>query len=472
MENSSEHGLRRELKLTDLVLLQILMIVGLTWIGNAAVQGSTHVLLWMAGVFLFYLPLGMVVSYLSRTIPVEGGAYQWVKQGISPFAGYMTAWNTSFYTIFTLGTYGPALVNSMAYVAGPSGAWMMDSTFLIVTSATVMLLAVFAINVLGIRLGKWFTSGGSLLTLALALILLYLLAIRRIHGIAPAHAPFSLAVPAFTILTLNVFTKMSLGALSGFEAASVFAGECRRPDRDLPLSVTIAAPLIAAIYILGTGAILAYVPPGKIDLAAPLQQVMHAGFGENGWGGILTKIAVLALVLNMVAGAIALVGLASRFPMVIGWDGLLPEWASRLHPRYRTPVLSLMAVTGACFFVAVVSSLGGAGGQEIFQIGTSGGIACLCIEYALIFSVPLFAGRKLSRKAGIPLRLAALSGFAVSLLSLPFQVVPLTGVPHRAVFAAKVIGLILTVNALGAGLYGTGLRRLRQRAQAREVVAE
>jgi amino acid transporter len=469
------HGLKRELRLPDLVLLQVLLIVGLTWIGNAAVQGSTHVLLWLAGILLFYVPLGMVVIHLSRAIPAEGGAYQWVKAGISPFAGYMTAWNTSFYTVFTYGTIGPTLINSIAYIAGPRGAWMMDSIPLILAIGIFALLAVFAVNVLGFRLGKWLTGGGSLLTVALSLLLLYLLVAPRTHGSPPAHAPFSLAMPALTILTLNVFTKMSLGALSGFESASVFAGECRNPDRDLPLSVMIAAPSIAAIYILGTGAMLAYVPPDKVDLAAPLQQLVHAGFGDTGLGGVLTTVAVLALLMNSVTGAIAMVGLAARFPMVIGWDGLLPDWSSRLHPRHRTPVHSLAAVTAACIFVAIVSSLGGAGGQEIFQVGTSAAVGCLCVEYGLIFAVPLFArpslaGQKPALRGGKLLRLAAASGFAVSLLSLPFQIVPLTGVPNRGLFALKVIVLILAINVAGGWLYRSGLQRLRARDLAGQIV--
>src|SRR5213594_1255004 len=79
--------LKRELRLADLVLMQVLLIVGLSWTGAVAVEGSTHVFLWLAGILLFYLPLAAVVILLSRAIPIEGGAYQWIKAGVSPFAG-------------------------------------------------------------------------------------------------------------------------------------------------------------------------------------------------------------------------------------------------------------------------------------------------------------------------------------------------------------------------------------------------
>ena len=458
------HGLKRELRLRDLVLLQVLLILGLTWTGYAAKEGSAHVILWLAGIVLFYLPLGSVVIVLSRAIPVEGGSYQWVKAGLSPFAGYLAAWNTSFYTIVVLGTQGPAVVNSVAYVVGPRGAWMMRSTTLIVAFTLLCLLAMFAINVRGFHLGKWITGGGSALMLFIGGLMIVLLVRRWMSGVAPVHAPFALAMPAFSILTLSGFTKMAIGGLSGFDSAGVFAGESRAPGRDLPLSVWLSAPTIAAVYILGTGALLAYLPPAQVDLAAPLQQLMQAGFGNTGFGEVLTAITIVTLFLSWFAGALALLAMTARFPMVIGWDGLLPEWWSHLHRKFGTPVKALAAVTGTCVFIALLSSWG-AGGQEVFQIGTSAGTACLCIMYALLFSVILFGKRSPQLRPGIGLRLAALSGFVVSVASLPFQIVPLGGVSDTAVFALKVGGLTVGINALGGWLYWRG----RKRAEAREA---
>src|SRR5262249_239044 len=147
----------------------------------------------------FYIPLGLVVIKLTRAMPIEGGPYQWVKAGLGPFAGYMAAWNSAFYTIFNFGTGGPTWLNNFVYVVRPRAHWMMSSTPLIVATSIAVLLAAFLINFRGLKLGKWFTGGGSLLTMGVAAILLYLLAARWISGAPMAHAPFSLAVPAFSI---------------------------------------------------------------------------------------------------------------------------------------------------------------------------------------------------------------------------------------------------------------------------------
>src|SRR3954469_11753568 len=84
---------KKELGLTDLVLTQILFIIGLPWVGVAAKQGPAHVVLWLAAIVLFYLPSAAVVIHLNRAMPLEGGLYQWAKLGFNELTGFMVAWN-------------------------------------------------------------------------------------------------------------------------------------------------------------------------------------------------------------------------------------------------------------------------------------------------------------------------------------------------------------------------------------------
>src|SRR3954470_13361763 len=84
---------KKELGLTDLVLTQILFIVGLPWIGVAAKQGPSHVMLWIGAILLFYIPSAVTVVYLNREMPLEGGVYQWAKLGFNDLIGFMVAWN-------------------------------------------------------------------------------------------------------------------------------------------------------------------------------------------------------------------------------------------------------------------------------------------------------------------------------------------------------------------------------------------
>ncbi|HJT45590.1 MAG TPA: amino acid permease, partial [Chthoniobacterales bacterium] len=92
VETRSE-SLKKPLGLFDLVLTQILFIVGSSWVGAAAKLGSAHLFFWLLAILLFYIPQAAVVIYLSNRMPLEGGIYQWAKLGFNEFAGFITAWN-------------------------------------------------------------------------------------------------------------------------------------------------------------------------------------------------------------------------------------------------------------------------------------------------------------------------------------------------------------------------------------------
>ena len=70
---------------------------------------------------------------------------------------------------------------------------------------------------------------------------------------------------------------MGFGALGGFEYVAIHAGECRNPARTIARSVAVAAPIIAVMFILGTSSVLALVPFDRIDLIAPIPQVLSVG---------------------------------------------------------------------------------------------------------------------------------------------------------------------------------------------------
>ena len=415
------HGLKRELKLWDLVPMQVVLIVWLGWTGFAAKQGSSQIVLWLLAIVLFYLPLAAVVMKLSRAMPVEGGAYQWVRAGLSPFAGYMAGWSLTVYAVTSFASIGATLANGIAYTSGPGGAWMASSKGFTLTLTLLASLIAYVLNVRGLHFAKWLSSAGSAVTIGTFLIMIFLLVRALATALPAAHTAFSLAWPGLSIATLNVFTKMALGGLSGFDGSAVFSEECRKPENDVRRSVLIAAPLIALMYILGTSTVLAYVAPGNVDLAAPVGQVMQAGFGRRVLARTMAAISVAAFNIGYLAAFVIIMGMVARLPMVAGWDGLLPAWWSALHPRYRTPSKAIAAVTIGGFVLAVLSLLG-AGNQEAVQLSTGAGIGSICIQYLLLFGTVLFGFRAARASWGI--RLAALSAFLVALISLIFELVP------------------------------------------------
>jgi amino acid transporter len=98
--------LRKELGLTDLVLTQIVFVVGTIWVGTAAKLGGQQLFFWLLAIVTFYLPLAAVVIHLNRLMPLEGGLYQWAKLGFNEFVGYMVAWNLWVFAILVMSGIG------------------------------------------------------------------------------------------------------------------------------------------------------------------------------------------------------------------------------------------------------------------------------------------------------------------------------------------------------------------------------
>src|SRR6266540_4679989 len=115
---------KKELGLFDLVLTQIVFVVGTIWVGTAAKLGHSQMVFWVLAILLFYLPLAAVVIQLNRLMPLEGGLYQWAKLGFNEFVGFMVAWDLWIFAILVVSGIGLTVVTNLSYALGPSGAWM------------------------------------------------------------------------------------------------------------------------------------------------------------------------------------------------------------------------------------------------------------------------------------------------------------------------------------------------------------
>ncbi len=235
------------------------------------------------------------------------------------------------------------------------------------------------------------------------------------------------------------------------------AGETRDPAKAIGRSVMIATPIIALMFIVGTSAVLAATPAGKIDLIAPIPQALTYGLRSFGWAVYIVPVLTMLLLTRHIANVNLLFAANTRLPMVAGWDGLLPAWFTRLHPRYRTPLNSILFV-GAVTLVFGVLSLVGVGLQEAFQLLDNAAGILYAVCYLAMFALPIVGMRGFAH-APLWLRLAAGSGFAVTVLYIVFSVFPIIDVTSRLSFAVKIIAVVLATNLVGVGLYLAARRR-------------
>ena len=118
----------------------------------------------------------------------------------------------------------------------------------------------------------------------------------------------------------NIFTKLAVGALSGFEYVAIFAGETRSPARNIGRSVMIASPIIALMFILGTSSVLAFIGNNPIDLIGPVPQTLRLGLHSFPIAGAIASIGIMLMTVRTISSTSVHVTGSSRLPMVAGWD--------------------------------------------------------------------------------------------------------------------------------------------------------
>jgi amino acid transporter len=452
METREVIDLRRELGVSDLTLTQVLFIVGLPWVGVAAKQGPAHVLLWLAAIAFFYLPSAAVVIHLNRLMPLEGGLYQWAKYGFNELIGFLVAWNLWLFAILNTSETGLQVTQYFRYVFSAEHAAWTGSVGAVTLANVLILTALVAVTIVGLNIGKWVHKAGGVLMLFTFAMILLLPWLNVAKGTLAAYHPLATAMPAMTLLTFNIFAKMGFGALGGFEYVAIHAGECRQPERTIARSVAVAAPIIGVMFVLGTASVLALVPFDQIDLIAPIPQVLAAGFAPIGSTAWVAPFTIVLLLCTRVAQASVMFAGITRLPMVAGWDGLMPAWFTRLHPRYRTPVNSILFVGAVTLLFSIAGQIG-VGKQEAFQLLWNASGIFYALTYVVMFAIPIAGVR-----APAWLKAASASGLVMTLAFVGLSILPIISVDSRLAFALKITAVIVAANVIGVALF-LGRRR-------------
>ena len=445
--HSSE--LKKELRVVDLVAIQILMSVGYSWIGTAAKLGSDHIMFWLPAVLCFYIPAGIVVAYLAKEMPLEGGMYQWAKLRFGPLAGFLVAMNIWLFNVLICATAGLQMMGTAPYTLAPSDSWIATSKPAILCLSLVIVCITMLVAWRGLSIGKWVSTAGGFATMFLFAVLILVAVPHWFQGDS-VTTPFAFSFPALTLLNLNLLGKMGFGALSGVDAVAVFAGECRSKDvaGAIRKSVWMAAPVLALLMILGTASVLTFSRPDSIDLLMPPIQILSIAAPR------FTGLASAVIILMLLAGGCLGFNVLTRLPMVAGWDHLLPEWFSRLDPRYRTPVGSVLFAGLVYMVFAVVANLG-SGNQEAFQFLITASLICYACAYLVMFAIPLVAQ---GEKPSWPVRVAALSGFSMTRLCVVLSIFPIVEEQNPGWFTLRMVAVVGGLQCAGVLFYWRATR--------------
>jgi amino acid transporter len=446
-----EAGLHKELGLRDLVLAQVLCVVGSSWVGVAAKLGRAHGAFWLAAMLLFYVPLAVVVIYLNRLMPLEGGLYQWAKAAFGEMAGFLIAWNLWVYAIIATASILFVIPTDAGYMLGPSAAWLASSKLATMSITCAVIAGITLVAIHGLDIGKWLHNIGSVMVLLAYVILIGLPLWALARGSIHRYEPIPFELPRLNMFTLAVFGQMTVGALSGFEYVAILAGECRSAARTVGQSVIISAPIISLMFILGTSSVLTFIGGQPINVIGPIPQAMRIAFGA---ASLVAPGAIFLLIARAIASASLLFTGLTRLPMTAGWDNLVPRWFTRLHPVHGTPVNSILFMAALVLGLILLSMLG-VREQESSQLLAIGSSVHYAIVYIALFAIPLFG-----RIAAPPwLKPIAWAGLLSSTVSLFVAAYPIVDVVSKALYTAKIAIVLVLANFLGILVYRLGSRR-------------
>jgi APA family basic amino acid/polyamine antiporter len=373
-ELAGEHRLRRVLGPVSLTALGVGAIIGagifvLTGLAARDHAGPGLVLSFVVAGFGCALAALCYAEFASM-VPVAGSAYTYAYATLGELLAWIIGWDLvleyavasaavahgwSHYMLSFLELFGihlPAVLTGNPIDFDPvAGGWVATGAIGNLPAALIV-LAVSAVLVVGIRESAGFNAGMVLLKLAVVLFVI----IAGVRHVEPANwrpfLPFGWS---------GVFAGAAyiFFAYIGFDSVSTHAEEAKNPQRDVPIGIIVSLLLCTVLYIAVAAVLTGMVPYGQIDIDAPVARA----FAAQG-----LPVAVFFVALGAVVGitSVLLVMLLSqaRVLLAMARDGLIPyEFFGAVHPRFRTPhkatILTgvVVAILAAFFPLKVLADL-------------------------------------------------------------------------------------------------------------------
>lgn len=266
-----------------------------------------------------------------------GSAYVYTREAFGRFVGFEVGWMMFLTKIATMA----ALTNGLVQAIGFFSPGMSTGA-----NRLALIAAVFAfitgINLVGVRGAARITAGFAVVKVVPLLVLvvvgLFSIDFSRI-SFAPATGSSDLGQAALLLLF----------AYAGFENAAAAAGEYRDPRRDVPFALITMILGVTALYFLIQLVALGVLP----DLAAHAGGAPLAAAAEvlmGGWGGVLLTVGAVVSILGTIVN-MAFNG--PRYLFALAEDGYGPRALTRVHPRWRTPHVAILAQVSIAFLLAV-----------------------------------------------------------------------------------------------------------------------
>ena len=348
-----DEGLQRVLGLRSAVLFVVGSVIGsgifLTTGAMAAVIPSASLLIaaWVSG-GLLAMAGGLTYAEMGAMFPRSGGVYVFLKEAYGPLPAFLYGWAALFVVISGgIAAVAVGFATYLAYffpgltttaVAGLSGTkWI----------AAAVIAVLGAINYTGVRSGNFVNVVTTAAKIgALAALLLMAVVASRVHPVFFPIVPPTLPRPAAS------FGVAMIAVLWTYEAwyfVTYAAGEIRDPQRNLPRALLFGLLLLTAIYVAVN---IAYLYALTIDEMKGVTRIAErAATALVGPAGA-TFVAFTVIVSTFGNNAAAILA-GSRLLFAMASDRVFIPAAARVHPRYHTPHVAIVALTAWAALLAL-----------------------------------------------------------------------------------------------------------------------
>jgi glutamate:GABA antiporter len=272
-------------------------------------------------------------------------------------------------------------------------------------------------------------------------------------------------LPTWNWDTVNFWSQIAF-AFTGLELVSAMSEEVRDPRRTLPRAVFGAGALIALMYIAGTFAILSLVPAAGVDPQSGVFHTITIGSIALRVGFLGILAAVLVTVGNAGGVGSTVAGIA-RVPFAVGIDRYLPAAFGKIHPRWKTPYVSILvqaSVSGAILLGSQINETT----RGAYQFLIDAAIILYFIPFLYMFAAVIKLAARRDRNENpeavlVPGGIAGVwicgsLGFIIVLIGIMVSLVPPGDSSNKLGFELKlVVGTVASV-LLGLILYWRGSR--------------
>lgn len=437
--------LQRVLGFSGLTFFLIAALVNLNSVPVVAGMGPAALLFWVFGFILFFIPQGIAVIELSRRFPGEGGIYNWSKLAFGDFHGFISGWCYWTNNIFYVPTLLFYIVGFAAFIGGDTTRGWGESPLFMASISLVLLCLITWLNILGLKFGAWVqTIGatGAFITTGI-LITLGMIAAGR-HGEANPLTSASVFSVLADWRTLSLLSVVCLN-YTGLELGSVMGDEIKEPRKTIPRAALVAGISTVVLYLVATYSLQISVPAAQIGVIDGILQAVKVSTTDLNLPFLLPAIAIL-MSLNAAGNTSAWLAGAARIPFVIGIDRYLPAAFGRIHPKYQTPHVSLVAQAFASGLFIVISAVG-ATVHDMYMILLQTTVILQLIPYLYMFAGLIVIRRNPQRfrsadgffSSPLVCYVAGAFGFVVTALGVVLAFVPSNAVNDAWNFELKTV---------------------------------